>query len=134
MAKCGAWVLMVLLATIFPEWLDCHAQDSVGSHTAHDQQCGASHAACGSKESQQQQQLTDEEMFLRGHMKPFGAHRPPDAMVEELEYMISPQDFFMKYMVKHKPVVLKGEANNFRWPRGFLGWAVQICKLANCMH
>lgn len=52
--------------------------------------------------------LTNEEMFKRGHMKPFGSHRPPDYVVEELPYMISPQDFYMNYVVKHKPVVFKG--------------------------
>lgn len=52
--------------------------------------------------------LTNEEMFRRGHMKPFGSHRPPDYVVEELPYMISPQDFYMNYVVKHKPVVFKG--------------------------
>lgn len=53
-------------------------------------------------------ELTDEEMFQCGHMKPFGSHRPPDHIVEELQYMISPQDFYMNYVVKHKPVVFKG--------------------------
>ena len=53
-------------------------------------------------------ELTDEEMFKHGHMKPFGSHRPPDYVVEELPYMISPQDFYMNYVVKHKPVVFKG--------------------------
>ena len=52
--------------------------------------------------------LTNEEMFKRGHMKPFGSHRPPDYIVEELPYMISPEDFYMNYVVKHKPVVFKG--------------------------
>lgn len=52
--------------------------------------------------------LTEEEMFLRGHMKPFGSHRPPDFVVEELPYMISPEDFYMNYIIKHKPVVFKG--------------------------
>ena len=41
-------------------------------------------------------------------MKPFGSHRPPDFTVEELPYMISPQDFYMNYVAKHKPVVFKG--------------------------
>ena len=54
-------------------------------------------------------ELTDEELFARGHLKPFGSHRPPDGIVEELPYMISPQDFYMNYVTKHKPVVLKGE-------------------------
>jgi hypothetical protein len=50
----------------------------------------------------------ESEMFRKGHLKPFGSHRAPDAMVEELKYMISPQDFYMNYVVKHKPVVFKG--------------------------
>jgi hypothetical protein len=54
------------------------------------------------------QEFTDEELFTRGHLKPFGSHRPPDEIVEELPFMISPQDFYMKYVVKHKPVVIKG--------------------------
>lgn len=52
-------------------------------------------------------ELTDEELFARGHLKPFGSHRPPE-IVEELPFMISPEDFYMKYVVKHKPVVIKG--------------------------
>lgn len=47
-------------------------------------------------------------MFKRGHMKPFGSHQPPDFIVEELPYMISPQDFYMNYIAKHKLVVFKG--------------------------
>ena len=53
-------------------------------------------------------ELTDEELFKRGHMKPFGSHRPPDHIAEEIPFMISPEDFYMNYVVKHKPVVLKG--------------------------
>ena len=68
--------------------------------------------SCGNQYSKacnvDKEYLTDEEMFQRGHMKPFGSHRPPDYIVEELQYMISPQDFYMNYVVKHKPVVFKG--------------------------
>ena len=53
-------------------------------------------------------EFTDEELFSRGHLKPFGSHRPPDEIVEELPFMISPEDFYMKYVAKHKPVVIKG--------------------------
>ncbi|CAB4040306.1 Hypothetical predicted protein, partial [Paramuricea clavata] len=60
------------------------------------------------------QEFTDEELFTRGHLKPFGSHRPPDEIVEELPFMISPQDFYMKYVVKHKPVVIKGAVKH--WP------------------
>lgn len=40
-------------------------------------------------------------------MKPFGSHRSP-IPVEKLKYMISPQDFYMNFVLKHKPVVFKG--------------------------
>lgn len=54
--------------------------------------------------------ITMEEMFKHGHMKPFGSHRPPDFIVEELPYMISPQEFYMNFVAKHKPVVIKGNS------------------------
>lgn len=66
--------------------------------------------------------LTEEEMFLRGHMKPFGSHRPPDFAVEELPYMISPVDFYMNYVIKHKPVVFKGAVKY--WP-AYTKWTDQ---------
>lgn len=53
--------------------------------------------------------VTTEEIFKRGHMKPFGSHRPADFIVEELPYMISPQEFYMNFVAKHKPVVIKGK-------------------------
>ena len=62
-----------------------------------------------SQESNEKHELSEEEMFKRGHMKPFGSHRPPDFYADELEYMISPEDFYMNYVVAHKPVVIKGE-------------------------
>eukprot|EP00111_Clytia_hemisphaerica_P005460 TCONS_00015809-protein len=52
-------------------------------------------------------------MFLNGHLKPFGSHRPP-TKVEELKYMISPEDFYMNFVIKHKPVLFKGVTKN--WP------------------
>ena len=62
-----------------------------------------------SQESNEKVELSEEEMFKLGHMKPFGSHRPPDFYADELKYMISPEDFYMNYVVAHKPVVLKGE-------------------------
>ena len=62
-----------------------------------------------SQESNENVELSEEEMFKLGHMKPFGSHRPPDFYADELKYMISPEDFYMNYVVAHKPVVLKGE-------------------------
>ena len=62
-----------------------------------------------SRASNEKIQLTEEEMFKRGHMKPLGSHKPPDYYADVLEYMISPEDFYMNYVVAHKPVVIKGE-------------------------
>lgn len=59
-------------------------------------------------------ELTEEEMFKRGHMKPLGSHKPPDYYADVLEYMISPEDFYMNYVVAHKPVVIKGMYNVYK--------------------
>ncbi|XP_070541818.1 uncharacterized protein [Ptychodera flava] len=59
-------------------------------------------------------ELTREEMFARGHMKPFGAHRPPDGMVDEFPYMIAPEDFYQHFVSKHRPALFKGMAKH--WP------------------
>ena len=45
--------------------------------------------------------------FILGHLKPFGSHRPP-LEVETMKYMISPEDFYMEFVAKHKPVVFTG--------------------------
>lgn len=50
----------------------------------------------------------DEEMFQRGYMKLFGLYRFFDYIVEEFQYMIFLQDFYMNYVVKYKLVVFKG--------------------------
>ena len=73
--------------------------------------------SCGNQYSEDcnvaKNDLTEEEMFQRGHMKPFGSHRPPDYIVEELPYMISPEDFYMNFVSKHKPVVFKGTVTDY---------------------
>ena len=77
--------------------------------TSHSCPANYEHGSCSqdAKNKYTHQELTDDELFARGHLKPFGSHRPPE-MVEELPFMISPEDFYMKYVVKHKPVVIKG--------------------------
>ena len=81
-----------------------------------------------SKESNEQVELSDEEMFKRGHLKPLGSHKPPDFYADVLKYMISPEDFYMNYVVAHKPVVIKGE--QLFW----LLLMVRICLLQlNCL-
>ena len=98
MLQIFALVVFLCLANFM--WCHEYSSSHLESHS-----CGNQYSeACNINKKD----LTDEEMFQRGHMKPFGSHRPPDYIVEELQYMISPQDFYMNYVVKHKPVVLKG--------------------------
>ncbi|XP_077989152.1 uncharacterized protein LOC144443519 [Glandiceps talaboti] len=59
-------------------------------------------------------ELTHKEMFKRGHMQPFGYHRPPDGEVEELNYMIAPEDFYQHFVAKHRPVLFKGMAKHWK--------------------
>ena len=96
------WLCSFLVILFFLNLTQCHEQslDHTDSHS-----CGNQYSeSCNINKND----LTSDEMFQRGHMKPFGWHRPPDYIVEELPYMISPQDFYMDYVAKHKPVVLKG--------------------------
>ena len=99
LVDCYSWCLVFLcLASIF-----CHTTTFSQSCPTNDEQCWQN-----TKNKYTVQEFTDEELFTRGHLKPFGSHRPPDEIVEELPFMISPQDFYMNYVVKHKPVVIKG--------------------------
>ena len=95
--------LYILLEFFSLSSLQCHEQssDHTDSHS-----CGSLYGeSCNTIKNE----LTEDETFQRGHMKPFGSHRPPDYLVEELPHMISPQDFYMNYVAKHKPVVFKGK-------------------------
>ena len=49
------------------------------------------------------------------HMKPFGSHREPESVDESFaDNLISPKDFAEKYVMKRKPIVLRGVAKE--WP------------------
>lgn len=103
--KCYS-LLVFALATI----IMAHGNSDHGNHEHDDHSCTNKYSEGCNKDS------TDDAanpMFEKGHLKPFGLHRPPDAMVEELKYSISPQDFYMNYVVHHKPVVLKGTLKQF---------------------
>lgn len=46
-----------------------------------------------------------------GHLKPLGSHRPPETnLVDDLQEMPSPQEFWTKYVRPSKAVVLRGAA------------------------
>ena len=47
---------------------------------------------------------------IRKCKKPFEEH----SSVEETLYMISPEDFYYKFVAKHKPIVIRKAASN--WP------------------
>lgn len=105
--------LSVLLKLLSLSSLCCHEESS---HHIKLPSCENQYSeSCNTGEND----ITMEEMFKHGHMKPFGSHHPPDFIVEELPYMISPQDFYMNYVAKHKPVVIKGAVKY--WP-AYMKW------------
>ena len=48
---------------------------------------------------------------LPGHLKPLGAHRPPE-QVRRLGHLPSPREFHEGYVVPKTPVVLEGALRN----------------------
>ena len=50
-----------------------------------------------------------------GHQKPFGAHRQPDVVTEELQTVPHPIAFWEEYVSKNRPVVLRGAAKHSRY-------------------
>ena len=53
-----------------------------------------------------------------GHLKPLGSHRPPQTnLVDDLEEMPSPQDFWRKYVLPSRAVVLRGAAKHEKLSR-----------------
>ena len=99
-------VTSVLLFFFFTVSEDCEA--SLGS-------CGSTSRHPPSFAPYLSMQDTADSTILhkRGHLKPFGYHRPPDRIVDALPYMIAPEDFHAHYVAKHRPVVFKGYAK--RW-------------------
>lgn len=61
-----------------------------------------------------------------GHLKPLGAHRPPEAtLVDDLKHVPSPQEFWTKYVLPSKAVVLRGAAKH---GRAFTQWTDEYLK------
>eukprot|EP00118_Oscarella_pearsei_P022413 m.259317 g.259317 ORF g.259317 m.259317 type:complete len:300 (+) comp40416_c0_seq4:36-935(+) len=56
-------------------------------------------------------------LYKRGHLKPFGYHRPPDRIVETLPFMLAPEDFHEHFVSKHRPVIFKGAVNHWEAAR-----------------
>ena len=85
-------------------------------------QCGADLAtSCGSEAGHNQFTRYDnfedipQDIVERAHLRALGSHRAAeDCAVEALPYMISSEDFYERYVVRHKPVVLKNTAKH--WP------------------
>ncbi len=51
---------------------------------------------------------------LVGHLKPFGQHREPDVITEELQTVPHPAEFWRTYVSQNKPVVFRGAAKHSR--------------------
>ena len=61
-----------------------------------------------------------------GHLKPLGSHRPPEtSLVDDLQEMPSPQEFWTKYVRPSKAVVLRGAA---RQGKAFTQWTDEYLK------
>ena len=54
--------------------------------------------------------LGDTGSLPRGHLEPFGSHRPAEGSIEQLDTLPSPEEFFYKYSQPGKPVLMKGVA------------------------
>ena len=78
-------------------------------------QCGADLAtSCGSEAGHNQFTRYDnyedipQDIVERAHLRALGSHRAAeDCAVEALPCMISSEDFYERYVVRHQPVVLK---------------------------
>lgn len=51
---------------------------------------------------------------LVGHLKPFGQHRDPDVVTEELQTVPHPLEFWKTYVSQNRPVVFRGAAKHSR--------------------
>lgn len=61
-----------------------------------------------------------------GHLKPLGSHRPPEInLVDDLQEVPSPQEFWTKYVRPSKAVVLRGAA---KLGRAFTEWTDKYLK------
>ena len=59
-----------------------------------------------------------------GHLKPFGAHRPPEGDIDSLDAFPDPKTFYEKYVKVGRPVVFKSAAKGIpafkRWTDEYL--------------
>lgn len=61
-----------------------------------------------------------------GHLKPLGSHRPPEInLVDDLQEMPSPEEFWTKYVLPSKAVVLRGAAKH---GKAFTQWTDDYLK------
>ncbi|XP_070560885.1 uncharacterized protein [Ptychodera flava] len=62
---------------------------------------------------------TTNSVFPRGHLQPFGAHKPPiKGVIDVVDTPPSSSDFYTNYVRESKPLLMKGAANN--WPATLL--------------
>jgi len=58
--------------------------------------------------------LTSSCTAQRGHMKALGGQRDPEGTVEEIDGFPSPEDFYDKYILPSKPVLMRGAAKDLK--------------------
>jgi lysine-specific demethylase 8 len=63
--------------------------------------------------------ITTVQSVPKGHLQPLGSHRPKEGLVESLDYVPFPRDFYYNYVLTSKPVVFRGAA---KLSKGFELW------------
>ena len=62
----------------------------------------------------QKREATEGDSAPVGHLQPLGSHREPSVSIEELDFSPSSEDFYREFLLKRKPVLLRGAAKD--WP------------------
>jgi len=55
----------------------------------------------------------------KGHLQPLGSHRPKEGLIESLDYVPYPKEFYYNYVMASKAVIFKGAA---KLSKGFELW------------
>ena len=58
----------------------------------------------------QKREATERDSAPVGHLQPLGSHREPSVSIEELDFSPSSEDFYREFLLKRKPVLLRGAA------------------------
>ena len=56
----------------------------------------------------------------QGHLQSLGSHRPKEGLIEKLDYVPYPRDFYYNYVLVSRAVIFKGAA---KLSKGFELWS-----------